>query len=87
MFGNVFLGTQILKNWKITAFPLNETSWLSQIVPVKNVHLPAFYITQFSLTKEYTKCLDTYLDTSGWTKVCSKVIHYYENIHFAVVKL
>jgi beta-galactosidase len=68
MFGNVFLGNQILSHWKITAFPLNETSWLSQIVPDKNVQLPAFYRTQFSLPKEYTTCLDTYLDTSGWTK-------------------
>jgi len=78
MFSNVILGNQILSNWKITSFPLNETSWLSHIVPVKNVQLPAFYRTQFSLPKKYTKCLDTYLDTSGWTKVRSKVIHYHE---------
>lgn len=51
------------------AYPLNETSWLSSIQPSKNVTLPAFFSTQFTLPKNYTKCLDTYLDTSGWTKV------------------
>lgn len=51
------------------AYPLNETSWLSSIKPTENVQLPAFYKTQFVLPGNYTKCLDTYLDTSGWTKV------------------
>jgi hypothetical protein len=55
----------------MTAYPLNETSWLSSVKPVENVQLPAFYRTQFMLSENYTTCLDTYLDTSGWTKVCS----------------
>jgi len=57
----------------MTAYPLNETSWISSIKTVNNaisIQLPAFYKTQFILPKNYTKCLDTYLDTSGWTKVC-----------------
>lgn len=56
--------------WTMTAHPLNETSWLSPIEPVENVQLPAFYRTQFTLPANYTKCLDTYLDTTGWSKVC-----------------
>lgn len=58
----------------MTAYPLNDTSWISSVKPVENVNsvkLPAFYKTQFTLPVNYTKCLDTYLDTSGWTKVCS----------------
>lgn len=54
----------------MTAHPLNETSWLSPIKPVKSVKVPAFYRTTFIIPTNYTKCLDTYLDTSGWTKVC-----------------
>lgn len=57
----------------MTAYPLNDTSWISSIKSVENVNsvkLPAFYKTQFTLPVNYTKCLDTYLDTSGWTKVC-----------------
>jgi len=59
----------------MTSYPLNDTSWISSIKSVddvKNVRLPAFYITKFTLPENYTKCLDTYLDTSGWTKVCFK---------------
>lgn len=58
----------------MTAFPLNETSWLSAIEPVNDVQLPAFYRTQFTLPENYTICLDTYLDTSGWTKVLIIII-------------
>lgn len=56
------------------AYPLNETSWLSLIEPVENIQLPGFFKIQFKLPENYTKCLDTYLDTTGWTKVCFKTI-------------
>lgn len=68
----MFLGNKTLSPWKMTAYPLNETSWISSIKTVESIEtiqLPAFYTTQFTLPKNYTKCLDTYLDTSGWTKV------------------
>lgn len=65
----MLLGNQILGPWKMIPHPLNETSWLSLIEPVGNVQLPAYFKTQFKLSKNYTKCLDTYLDTTGWTKV------------------
>lgn len=71
IFDQVFLGNKTLSPWKMTAYPLNETSWISSIKTVENIEtiqLPAFYKTQFTLPKNYTKCLDTYLDTSGWTK-------------------
>ncbi|XP_025407480.1 beta-galactosidase isoform X2 [Sipha flava] len=68
IFDHVLLGNRILSPWKMTAYPLNETSWLSSVKPVENVQLPAFYRTQFMLSENYTTCLDTYLDTSGWTK-------------------
>ncbi|XP_060873591.1 beta-galactosidase-like [Metopolophium dirhodum] len=71
IFDQVILGNKILSPWKMTAYPLNGTLWISSIKSVENVNsvkLPAFYKTQFTLTVNYTKCLDTYLDTSGWTK-------------------
>ncbi|XP_060865997.1 beta-galactosidase-like [Metopolophium dirhodum] len=71
IFDQVILGNKILSPWKMTAYPLNDTSWISSIKSVENVNsvkLPAFYKTQFTLPVNYTKCLDTYLDTSGWTK-------------------
>ncbi|VVC31544.1 Glycoside hydrolase superfamily,Beta-galactosidase 1-like,Glycoside hydrolase, family [Cinara cedri] len=66
--GTVSLGDQVLSPWKMIAYPLNETAWFSSITPSKNVQLPAFYKTQFMLPENYSTCLDTYLDTSGWTK-------------------
>lgn len=51
------------------AYPLNETSWFSKMEPQKNVALPAFYKTQFTLLNDETKPLDTYLDVTGWKKV------------------
>jgi beta-galactosidase len=67
--GNVLLENTKLGPWKMIAHPLNETSWLSSIKPVGSVQVPAFYRTQFTLPENYTNTLDTYLDTSGWTKV------------------
>lgn len=66
----------------MTAFPLNETSWISSIKSVENVQLPAFFKTQFILPKNYTTCLDTYLDTSGWTKVCYNTLIVLNQLHF-----
>ncbi|XP_025209007.1 beta-galactosidase-like [Melanaphis sacchari] len=68
ILGDVILENTKLGPWKMIAHPLNETSWLSSIKPVENVQVPAFYKTQFSLPENYTNTLDTYLDTSGWTK-------------------
>lgn len=68
IFDHVFLGDQALGPWKMTAYPLNETAWLSSIEPVESVQLPAFFRTQFTLPTNDTNCYDTYLDTSGWTK-------------------
>jgi len=52
------------------AYPLNETSWFSTIEPQKDSVLPAFYKTQFTLPGGLTNPLDTYLDVTGWKKVC-----------------
>lgn len=59
------------------AHPLNETSWLSSIKPMDNVQVPAFYRTQFTLPENYASTLDTFLDTSGWTKVCILIFFVY----------
>lgn len=65
----------MLSPWEMIAYPLNETSWLSSIKPtINNIQLPGFYKTQFVLPENYTTCLDTYLDTSGWTKVLALFI-------------
>lgn len=69
IFHHVRLENKTLGPWKMTAYPLNDTYWLSSMEPVKSIQLPAFYRTRFTLPEKYTKCLDTYLDTSGWTKV------------------
>lgn len=66
--GHVLLENTKLGPWRMIAHPLNETSWLSSIKPVESVQVPAFYRTQFTLPENYTNTLDTYLDTSGWTK-------------------
>ncbi|CAI6367734.1 unnamed protein product [Macrosiphum euphorbiae] len=68
ILGHVLLDNKIVGPWKDDAHPLNETSWLSSIKPVEHVQVPAFYRTQFTLPEDYTSTLDTYLDTSGWTK-------------------
>ncbi|XP_060862579.1 beta-galactosidase 1-like [Metopolophium dirhodum] len=52
IFDQVILGNKILSPWKMTAYPLNDTSWISSIKSVENVNsvkLPAFYKTQFTL--------------------------------------
>ncbi|XP_050429419.1 beta-galactosidase-like [Adelges cooleyi] len=64
----VTLNNLTLGPWKMIAHPLNETSWVSLIEPVQSVQLPAFYKTTFVLPENTTKCLDTYLDPTGWTK-------------------
>ncbi|XP_025209097.1 beta-galactosidase-like isoform X2 [Melanaphis sacchari] len=68
IFEPVTLGNYVLGPWKMIAYPLNETSWLSTIEPQKYAVLPAFYKTQFTLPDSLTKPLDTYLDVSGWKK-------------------
>ncbi|XP_060860683.1 uncharacterized protein LOC132938037 [Metopolophium dirhodum] len=52
IFDQVILGNKILSPWKMTAYPLNYTSWISSIKSVENINsvkLPAFYKTQFTL--------------------------------------
>lgn len=69
ILGHVLLDNEKVGPWKMIAHPLNETSWLSSIKPVENVQVPAFYRTEFTLPEKCnTSTLDTYLDTSGWTK-------------------
>ncbi|XP_060842334.1 beta-galactosidase-like [Rhopalosiphum padi] len=68
IFEPVTLGNHILGPWKMIAYPLNETSWLSTIKPQKHVVLPAFYKTTFTLPDNLSKPLDTYLDPTGWKK-------------------
>ncbi|XP_022180459.1 beta-galactosidase-like isoform X2 [Myzus persicae] len=69
ILGHVLLDNEKVGPWKMIAHPLNETSWLSSIKPVENVQVPAFYRTEFTLPEKYnTSTVDTYLDTSGWTK-------------------
>lgn len=72
IFEPVTLGNHILGPWKMIPHPLNETSWLSTIEPQENIKLPAFYKTQFTLPDNSTNRLDTYLDTTGWKKVCTR---------------
>lgn len=64
------MGKHTLGPWKMIAYPLNETSWLSKVEPQDSAILPAFYKTQFTLSNNSTKPLDTFLNTSGWKKVC-----------------
>ncbi|XP_050523930.1 beta-galactosidase-like [Daktulosphaira vitifoliae] len=66
----VKLGNKTLGPWKMTAHPLNETSWISSLKPVKKVQLPAYFRSEFVLPDiyRYFKLSDTYLDPSGWTK-------------------
>ncbi|XP_060863827.1 beta-galactosidase-like [Metopolophium dirhodum] len=52
IFDQVILRNKILSPWKMTAYPLNYTSWISSIKSVENVNsvkLPAFYKIQFTL--------------------------------------
>lgn len=69
IFEPVVLGNHTLGPWKMIAYPLNETSWLSTIQPETHVTLPAFFRTQFTLPDDLKEPLDTFLDTTGWTKV------------------
>ncbi|XP_050429611.1 beta-galactosidase-like [Adelges cooleyi] len=68
IFDPVKLGNQTLGPWKMIPYPLNETSWIPPIEPVQSVQLPAYFKTEFVLPENSTKCLDTFLDPSGWTK-------------------
>ncbi|XP_015364754.1 PREDICTED: beta-galactosidase-like [Diuraphis noxia] len=68
IFEPVTLGNHVLGPWKMIAYPLNETSWLSTIEPQKHIELPAFYKTTFTLPNNLSKPLDTYLDPTGWKK-------------------
>ncbi|XP_060880574.1 beta-galactosidase-like [Metopolophium dirhodum] len=68
IFEPVTLGNHVLGPWKMIAYPLNETSWLSTIEPHKRTVLPAFYKTTFTLPDNLSKPLDTYLDPTGWKK-------------------
>lgn len=69
ILSNVTLGKHILGPWIMTGYPLNETSWLEyqQIQP--DVTPPAFYRGVF-VVPQHTEILDSFLDTSGWSKVC-----------------
>ncbi|KAL4148356.1 hypothetical protein QTP88_002620 [Uroleucon formosanum] len=68
IFEPVTLGDHVLGPWKMIPYPLNETSWLSNIEPTKNTVLPSFYKTTFTLPDNLSKPLDTYLDPTGWKK-------------------
>jgi len=76
IFEPVTLGNHVLGPWKMIAYPLNETSWLSTIEPHKRGVLPAFYKTTFTLPDNLSKPLDTYLDPTGWKKVGFFIINY-----------
>lgn len=68
IFEPVKLGKHILGPWKMIAYPMNETSWLSTIEPRKSTVLPAFYKTTFTLPENLAEPLDTFLDPTGWKK-------------------
>ncbi|CAH1724816.1 unnamed protein product [Aphis gossypii] len=70
ILSNVTLGKHILGPWVMTGYPLNETSWLKTQNIQPNVKPPAFYRGVFIVPQDnkHTKPLDTFLDTSGWTK-------------------
>ncbi|XP_050533362.1 beta-galactosidase-like [Daktulosphaira vitifoliae] len=68
IFDPVKLDNLTLGPWKMIAYPLNETSWVSTIQPTQHAQLPAYFKTEFVLPESNAKCLDTWLDPSGWTK-------------------
>ncbi|XP_050426969.1 beta-galactosidase-like [Adelges cooleyi] len=68
IFDPIKLDNKTLGPWKMIPHPLNETSWIPPIKPKQSVHLPAYFKTEFVLPANSTKCLDTFLDPSGWTK-------------------
>lgn len=71
ILSNVTLEKHVLGPWTMTGYPLNETSWLTSQKVKSNVTPPAFYKGYFTIPKnnKHTKLLDTFLDTSGWSKV------------------
>ncbi|VVC34719.1 Glycoside hydrolase superfamily,Beta-galactosidase 1-like,Glycoside hydrolase, family [Cinara cedri] len=70
ILSNVTLGKHILGPWVMTRYPLNETSWLNTVNIQPDVRSPAYYKGIFIIpqNKKHPKPLDTYLDTSGWSK-------------------
>lgn len=72
ILSNVTLDNHILGPWTMTRYPLNETSWLESQNVRSNVTPPAYYRGFFTIPQNntHTKPLDTFLDTSGWSKVC-----------------
>ncbi|XP_025410669.1 beta-galactosidase-like [Sipha flava] len=70
ILSNVTLGKNILGPWVMTGYPLNDTSWLEFENLQPNVKPPAYYRGIFIIPQDHrhSKPLDTYLDTSGWSK-------------------
>jgi hypothetical protein len=68
----VTLGNHTLGPWVMFGYPLNDTSWLESQILQPGVSAPAFYRGVFTIPQNnsYPEPLDTYLDTTGWSKVC-----------------
>ncbi|XP_050432684.1 beta-galactosidase-like [Adelges cooleyi] len=70
ILADVTLGNQTLGPWSMTRYPLNDTSWLTDMDVLPDVRTPAFYRGVFVVPEDGVreKPLDTFLDPSGWTK-------------------
>lgn len=86
IFEPVMLGNQTLGPWQMIVYPLNDISWISTIEPQEFTRLPAFYQAKFILPNDSAQPLDTYLDMTGWKKVCGfklkikNIIYVYTNV-------
>ncbi|XP_025410648.1 beta-galactosidase-like, partial [Sipha flava] len=70
ILSNVTLGNHTLGPWVMFGYPLNDTSWLESQILQPGVSAPAFYRGVFTIPQNnsYPEPLDTYLDTTGWSK-------------------
>lgn len=61
----------------MTGYPMNETSWLNSQNIQPDVQSPAYYKGIFIIpqNEKHPKPLDTYLDTSGWSKVSQTILN------------
>ncbi|XP_063239683.1 beta-galactosidase isoform X2 [Bacillus rossius redtenbacheri] len=65
---NVTLGGHVLTDWMMTTLPFHTVAPVSELAGYEgHVTPPAFYVGHFVLP-EGNSTLDTFLDTSGWTK-------------------
>jgi beta-galactosidase len=70
LVSNATLGGEVLEDWTITGFPLQDISSLG--VSSNDSYTfsgPAFFRGTFRLPESYSEPLDTFLDPTGWGKV------------------